>query len=171
MESQDPRAQDQLFASFYQELRRLAEAQLRRNAGLAISPTTLIHEAYIGMARGEAVFPDEDRFLGYAARVMRGLIIDFVREGRALKRGSAFHITQLPTDVGSDDGTELARLSDALDQLSLHDLRLAELVDLRYFCGFTLEEIAAQRGAALRTVTRDWQKARALLFTQLKDSF
>jgi RNA polymerase sigma factor (TIGR02999 family) len=171
MASQLPPAKDQLFASCYQELRRLAEAQLRRNAGLAISPTTLIHEAYLGMARGEALFPDEDRFLGYAARVMRGLIIDFVREGRALKRGSAFHITQLPTDVAPDEGTELARLSDALDQLSSHEPRLAELVDLRYFCGFTLEEIAAQRGSAVRTVTRDWQKARALLFTQLKDAF
>jgi len=165
---QHPAAKDRLFVSLYQELRQLAERQLRRNAGLPISPTTLLHEAYIGMARGEAVFPDHDRFLGYAARVMRGLIIDFVREGRALKRGSAFHITQLPTDVPPGEGVDLARLSDALDQLSSHDSRLAELVDLRYFCGFTLEEIAAQRGTAVRTVTRDWQKARALLFKHLK---
>jgi RNA polymerase sigma factor (TIGR02999 family) len=164
----DARAKDQLFASLYQELRRLAERQLRRNAGLPISPTTLLHEAYIGMARGEAVFPDQDRFLGYAARVMRGLIIDFIREGRALKRGSAFHITQLTTDLAPVDGTELVRLSEALDQLSLRDSGLAELVDLRYFCGFTLEEIAAQRGIAVRSVSRDWQKARALLFKQLK---
>jgi RNA polymerase sigma factor (TIGR02999 family) len=161
-------SKDQLFASLYEDLRRLAERQLKRNAGVPISPTTLLHEAYLGMARGEAEFPDRDRFLGYAARVMRGLIIDFVREGRALKRGSAFHLTQLPTDVPQIDGTELTRLSDALDQLSAQDLRLAELVDLRYFCGFTLEEIAAQRGTAIRTVTRDWQKARALLFKHLK---
>jgi RNA polymerase sigma factor (TIGR02999 family) len=161
-------SKDELFTSLYEDLRRLAERQLRRNAGVPISPTTLLHEAYIGMARGEAEFPDRDRFLGYAARVMRGLIIDFVREGRALKRGSAFHLTQLPTDVPQVDGAELTRLSDALDQLSTQDLHLAELVDLRYFCGFTLEEIAAQRGSAVRTVTRDWQKAKALLFKHLK---
>ena len=100
---------------------------------------------------------------------MRGLIIDLVRERRALKRGSEFHITRLPTDVellGGDEG-ELTRLSDALDELALHDPRLAEIVDLRYFCGFTLEEIAAQRGTSKRTVQRDWEKARIVLFQQL----
>lgn len=163
-------ANDQLFASLYDELRKLAERQLRRNAGIALSPTTLLHEAYLGMSGAGAVFPDRDRFLGYAARVMRGLIIDFVRERRAVKHGSAFHITQLPTDIAEVSASELSTLSDALDELSAHDARLAEVVDLRYFCGFTLEEIAAQRGASVRTVGRDWEKARAILFKQLKDS-
>jgi len=159
-----------LFASLYQELRQLAERQLRRNGGASISPTTLLHEAYLGMSGRDAVFPDSERFLGYAARVMRGLIIDFVRERRALKRGSAFHITQLPTDVAEADQGELTRLSDALDELSTHDTRLAEVVDLRYFCGFTLEEIAAQRGTSMKTVQRDWEKARAILFQKLNGS-
>jgi RNA polymerase sigma factor (TIGR02999 family) len=163
-------ANDQLFASLYDELRVLAERQLRRNAGVAVSPTTLLHEAYLGMAGADAAFPDRDRFLGYAARVMRGLIIDLVRERRAVKHGSAFHITQLPTDVAAVDASELSTLSDALDELSVHDSRLSEIVDLRYFCGFTLEEIAAQRGVSVRTVGRDWEKARAILFQQLKDS-
>jgi RNA polymerase sigma factor (TIGR02999 family) len=163
-------ANGQLFASLYDELRRLAERQLRRNAGALISPTTLLHEAYLGMAGRDAIFPDRDRFLGYAARAMRGLIIDFVRERRALKRGSAFHITQLPTDVAEVDQSELVRLSDVLDELATHDPRLAEVVDLRYFCGFTIEEIAAQRGTSLRTVQRDWEKARAILFKRLKPS-
>jgi RNA polymerase sigma factor (TIGR02999 family) len=163
-------ANGQLFASLYDELRRLAERQLRRNAGALISPTTLLHEAYLGMAGRDAIFPDRDRFLGYAARAMRGLIIDFVRERRALKRGSAFHITQLPTDVAEVDQSELVRLSDVLDELATHDPRLAEVVDLRYFCGFTIEEIATQRGTSLRTVQRDWEKARAILFKRLKPS-
>ena len=109
--------------------------------------------------------------MGYAARVMRGLIIDLVRERRALKRGGAFHITQLPTEVadGAQDTTELARLSDALDELAIRDPRLAEVVDLKYFCGFTFEDIAAQRGTSLRTVMRDWEKARLLLFKGLND--
>ena len=69
------------------------------------------------------------------------------------------------------DETDLSRLSEALDELAARDARLAELVDLRYFCGYTFDEIAAQRGTSIRTVKRDWEKARALLFHQLKDIF
>jgi len=158
------------FAALYGDLRQLAERQLRRSAGAPISPTTLLHEAYLGMSGRDAVFPDRARFMGYATRVMRGLIIDLVRERRALKRGSGFHITRLPSEVdlpGIDEG-ELSRLSEALDELALQDQRLAEIVDLKYFCGFTLEEIAEQRGTSKRTVQRDWEKARIILFQQLK---
>jgi RNA polymerase sigma factor (TIGR02999 family) len=162
-----------LFASLYDELRRLAERQLRRNAGAPISPTTLLHEAYLGMRGQAAVFPDRDRFIGYAARVMRGLIIDFVRDQRALKRGGNFQITQLPTQLpeSDTDQTDLPRLSEALDELAVRDAKLAELVDLRYFCGYTFDEIAAQRGTSVRTVKREWEKARAYLFHQLKGEF
>jgi RNA polymerase sigma factor (TIGR02999 family) len=162
-----------LFASLYGELRRLAERQLRRNAGAPVSPTTLLHEAYLGMRGRDAIFPDRERFIGYAARVMRGLIIDFVRDRRALKRGGDFHITQLPTQLPEpgQDETDLSRLSEALDELAVRDAKLAELVDLRYFCGYTFEEIAAQRGTSTRTVKRDWEKARAYLFHELKGAF
>lgn len=165
-------AHSQLFASLYSELRQLAERQLRRNAGAPVSPTTLLHEAYLGMRGRDAVFPDRERFIGYAARVMRGLIIDFVRDRRALKRGGDFQITQLPTQVPESvkDEPDLSQLSEALDELALRDAKLAELVDLRYFCGYTFEEIAAQRGVSVRTLKRDWEKARAYLFHQLKDA-
>jgi RNA polymerase sigma factor (TIGR02999 family) len=166
----DSIANQRLFASLYHELRKLAERQLRGNAGAQISPTTLLHEAYLGMSGGKAVFPDRARFLGYAARVMRGLIIDFVRERRAQKRGAGFHITELPSEIAQVDDAELTRLSDILDELANHDPRLAEVVDLRYFCGFTIEDIAAQRGTSPRTVERDWEKARAILFHQMQDS-
>jgi len=166
----DDTSNERLFASLYQELRKLAERQLRGNACAPISPTTLLHEAYLGISGGNAVFPDRGRFLGYAARVMRSLIIDFVRERRAQKRGAGYHITQLPSEIAQVDDTELTRLSDILDELANHDPRLAEVVDLRYFCGFTFEDIAAQRGTSLRTVQRDWEKARAILFQQLTDS-
>src|SRR6202453_2263711 len=161
------------FASLYGELRQLAERQLRRNAGAPISPTTLVHEAYLGICGRDAVFPDRERFIGYAARVMRGLIIDFVRDRRALKRGGAFHITELPTQVPEldKDETDLPRLSEALDELAVRDAKLAELVDLRYFCGYTFDEIAALRGTSARTVKRDWEKARAYLFHQMKCAF
>jgi RNA polymerase sigma factor (TIGR02999 family) len=164
----DDAAKEKLFSSLYRELRQLAERQLRRSAGVAISPTTLLHEAYLGMSGGNARFPDQQRFLGYAARVMRGLIIDFVRERRALKRGAEFHITELPSELAQVDEVELSRLSDALDELAAHDPRLAEVVDLRYFCGFTFDDIAAQRGTSKRTIQRDWEKARMILFQQVK---
>jgi RNA polymerase sigma factor (TIGR02999 family) len=162
-----------LFASLYGELRQLAERQLRRNAGAPVSPTTLLHEAFLGMRGRDVVFPDRERFIGYAARVMRGLIIDFVRDRRALKRGGDFHFTQLPTQVpeSDKDETDLSRLSEALDELAVRDAKLAELVDLRYFCGYTFDEIATQRGTSTRTVKREWEKARALLFHQLKGAF
>lgn len=162
----------QLFAALYGDLRRLAERQLRGNEGISVSPTTLLHEAYIGMESRVAHFPDRERFMGYAARVMRGLIIDLVRERRALKRGGAYQITQFPTEFeeASESATELTRLSDALDELAVREPRLAGVVDLKYFCGFTFEDIAAQRGTSLRTVMRDWEKARLILFRELKET-
>jgi RNA polymerase sigma factor (TIGR02999 family) len=170
-ESANATANERLFAALYVDLHNLAERQLRRNPGGSISPTTLLHEAYLGMSGKEAVFPDRSQFIGYAARVMRGLIIDMVRARRALKRGSEFHITQLPTEIGETCGDEgeLSRLSEALDELAVHDPRLAEVVDLRYFCGYTFEEIAAQRGDSARTVKRDWEKARLILFSGLNE--
>jgi RNA polymerase sigma factor (TIGR02999 family) len=165
----DEAANKALFAAFYADLRALAERQLRRNNGAPVSPTTLIHEAYLAMPQRASMFPDSERFIGYAARVMRGLIIDLVRERRALKRGGAFHITRLSTELLEFEAAEaqLSRLSEALDELATRDPRLAEVVDLRYFCGYTFEEIALQRGSSARTVKRDWEKARLALFEQL----
>jgi RNA polymerase sigma factor (TIGR02999 family) len=159
---------EELFVSLYRDLRRLAEQQLRHNPGASVSPTTLLHEAYIKISGRDPMFPDRERFMGYAARVMRGLIIDLVRERCALKRGGAYEITQLPSELGEpSDEAELRRLSEALDELAMREPQLAELVDLRYFCGFTFEELAVQRNTSMRTVQRDWEKARVLLFEAL----
>jgi RNA polymerase sigma factor (TIGR02999 family) len=161
-----------LFTSLYDDLRQLALRQLRRSNNTLISPTTLLHEAYIGMSGRDAAFLDEGKFLGYAARVMRGLIIDLIRERLALKRGGAYHITQLRTELGEpgESATDLARLSDLLDELAIREPRLAAVVDLKYFCGFTFEDIAAQRKTSVRTVQRDWEKARLILFGGLTES-
>lgn len=165
-------AKERLFARLYNELHQLAERQLRRNGGVPVSPTTLLHETYLSLAAVDAEFPDRGRFMGYAARVMRGLIIDFSRQRGALKRGAGFHITRINTQFAEaiPDEHELPRLSDALDELAVHDARLAEVVDLKYFCGFSLTEIAAMRGMSERTVKRDWDKARLFLFQQVNDS-
>jgi RNA polymerase sigma factor (TIGR02999 family) len=158
-----------LFTMLYKELRALAERQLRRSAGKFLSPTTVLHETFLDLQHRDVRFPDRARFMGYAARAMRGVIIDFVRERRALKRGGEFQLTQIDTQTPEPtDDRELIRLSEALDELEARDGRLAQVVDLRYFCGLSFAEIAALRGDSTRTVQRDWEKARLLLFRDLK---
>jgi len=89
---------ERLFSALYGELHRLAERELKRNSGAMISPTTLLHESFLRFSAGAGQFPDKARFIGYASRVMRGLLIDLLREGRALKRGARLHITQHGND-------------------------------------------------------------------------
>ena len=163
-------ANEQLFARLYADLRRLADRELSRQPGVSVSPTTLVHETYLNVIGRDGVsFADRARFLGYIARAMRGLLIDFVRRQKALKRGAGFHITQLTTRVGEKitGGEDLDRLSEALDELAAHDARLAEVVDLKYFCGFSFAEIAGLHGTSERTVQRNWEKARLLLYKQI----
>jgi RNA polymerase sigma factor (TIGR02999 family) len=165
----DPAAADKLFRMLYHELHRLAEAQLRRaNASVTLGTTTLLHEAYLNISgRPQLAFPDRLRFLAYASRAMRGLIIDYARRRRARKRGSGFEVTldgtEVPAGMNGIDGAELAQLGDALDELAAIEPRLAELVDLHFFCGFSFTEIAALRGVSDRTIQREWRKARVLL--------
>jgi len=170
----EPRPAGELsFAALYEQFRSIANRELCRYPGMSVSPTTLVHEAFLNMAgRDGAGFVERAHFLGYVSRAMRGLIIDFARRQQALKRGGGFHITQLTTRTGEEvaDGEKLVRLSDALDQLAAHEPRLAEVVDLKYFCGFSFCEIAGMRGTSERTVRRDWEKARLLLFKQLDES-
>lgn len=169
----DAAARDALFTSLYAELHRLAQAHVRRSAGpVTIGATTLLHEAYLTIARRDRlVFPDQNRFLGYASRAMRGLIIDYVRNRRAQKRGGGLtFITLHEESVAAGAGTDLVALGQALDSLAAIEPRLAELVDLKFFCGFSFAEIAALRDASERTVQRDWAKARLLLHRLLSDA-
>ena len=169
MPESSPSTPEQWFALLYAELRKLAAGKLRLMPPSGVSPTTLVHELYLNLNGRVIGFPDQNRFLGYAGRAMRGLIIDFARERQALKRGGGFQITHLTGQVGEDvaDDAQLVRLSEALDALALIDAPLAELVDLRYFCGLSYEEIAAMRGTSVRTAQRDWEKARLLLYREL----
>jgi len=168
----DPGAAEQLFASLYAELHRMAKRQLHRNAfGSTLGATTLLHEAYLDIAARDPGFPDRARFFAYTARAMRGLIIDHVRERRALKRGGEFHLTALSTEIGESASKldDMAPLDDALKELARIDAPLAELVDLKFFCGFSFNDIAAMRGVSERTVQRDWNKARLYLRHTLRD--
>lgn len=166
---------DELFALLYQELYRLAEIQLRRGGNdLTLGTTTLLHEAYLSLAgRGGTQFPDRPRFLAYASRAMRGLVIDYTRRRQARKRGGEFQIIGSAAGAaaeGSAPEADLERLGDALDALAKVDPALVELVDLHFFSGFGLGEIAAMRQVSERTVQRDWRKARLLLFHVMTDA-
>jgi RNA polymerase sigma factor (TIGR02999 family) len=130
-----------------------------------------LHEAYLDIvARDGPSFPDRARFMGYAARVMRGLVIDHARSRNAIKRGGEFEITSLKTDSVENpvDAKELSLISDALDQLAKVEPELAALVDLKFFCGFTFAEIAALRNLSERTVQRSWEKARIYLHRSIR---
>jgi RNA polymerase sigma factor (TIGR02999 family) len=163
----------QLFASLYDELRKMAQRELRRvGPALTLGATTLLHELYLSVhERPDGLFPDRSRFFAYASRAMRGLIIDYARSRQALKRGAAFEFTSLPTDVPEQvvDCAELQRLSDAVERLAVVEPRLAQVVDLKYFAGFSFGDIAAMWGMSERTVQRDWEKARLFLHRCLAD--
>jgi RNA polymerase sigma factor (TIGR02999 family) len=169
----DAAAKDALFTALYAELHRLAQAHLHRSDGnLTLGTTTLLHEAYLDISRREGIaFPDRNRFLGYASRAMRGLIIDYVRHRKAHKRGGELTFTSLSDEqvAPPENSIDVERLGDALGELATLDDALAELVDLKFFCGFSFAEIAALRGVSERTVQRDWAKARLLLHHQLTE--
>ena len=152
-----------LFAALYAELHRLAQRELARRGGyVTIGATTLLHEAYLDISGREGiVFPDRARSMSYAARVMRGLIIDHARRRHAMKRGGMFEIASTATVIDrAADQHHLKRISDALDELATVDPTLAEVVDFKFFCGFSFADIGAMRGVSERTVHRDWEKAR-----------
>ena len=163
-------ASEALFATLYRDLRGLARRELARvGPGAALGATSLLHEAYLNLAERESMaFPDRARFFGYAARVMRGLVIDGLRRRHAQKRGGGLEITSLDgKEVGADalagQAEEMERLGRALDELAALEPELAQVVDLKFFCGFTFAEIASHRGVTERTVQRHWDKARIYL--------
>jgi RNA polymerase sigma factor (TIGR02999 family) len=169
----DSSAAGPLFDALYSELHRLARRELgRQGVAVSLSATTLLHEAYLDMAaRNGPSFPDRARFMTYAARVMRGLIIDHARNRRAQKRGGQFEITSMDGEAVENviDDRELTRVSDALEELAKVDPTLTEVVDLKFFCGLSFAEIAAMRGLSERTVQRRWDKARIYLHRSIRD--
>jgi RNA polymerase sigma factor (TIGR02999 family) len=171
-ETGDPAAKDALFATLYRELHRLAQSHLHRSAGpLTLGATTLLHETYLNIAsRDELAFPDRARFLAYASRAMRGLVIHYLRTRNARKRGGELTFTSLDEAHAqpAEEHADLLALSAALDGLAALDPPLAELVDLKFFSGFSFADIAGLRGVSERTVQRDWAKARLILHAYLQ---
>jgi len=167
------RVGDHYFSLLYDELHRVATRELRRNAGVTLSPTTLLHETFLNVSlRESAELADRPRFMAYASRAMRGLIIDYLRRGNAQKRGHGFEIVPLTGEPQREarGDVELERLREALEALAIMEPRLAQCVDLKFFCGFSFCEIAELWSVSERTVLRDWEKARLLLNRLMGDS-
>ena len=169
----DTAARDSLFALLYEDLSKLARARLRRTEPITLLNTTaLVHESYLRFLNARRLeFSDRGRFFGYAASVMRSVVVDEVRKRRAERRGGSAEHVELDTDVADSaqqDDDQIIRVHDALDELSALDPRLAHVVEMRYFAGLTEQEIAEALGITERTVRRDWDKARTLLFSALR---
>ena len=170
----DAGARDRLFAAAYGELRKLARSRLRyggRNTFL--DTTALVHESYLKFLNGGQLRADDRRaFFAYSARIMRSVIIDTVRERRAERRGGDLVEVTLNTQAaaGLPSGEEeVLKVHEALDALEQSEPRLAKVVEMRYFGGYTEAEIAEALELTERTVRRDWDKARMLLLAMLKE--
>jgi RNA polymerase sigma factor (TIGR02999 family) len=163
---------DALWSGLYPDLKQLARSRLRRSGPNTLLDTTgLVNDAYLRVA-GAAALRDASpgQFLAYAARTMRSVVIDLARERQALRRGGDLARITLNTAVvdalTADD--EPLRIDEALVQLALVEPRLSNVVEMRYFGGFTEAEIGAALGVTERTVRRDWDKARLLLRAMLE---
>jgi len=169
----DAEALRSVFGATYGELRGLARSRLRKGSrNTMLDTTSLVHEAYLRFANsGRLNIDDRQHFLRYASHVMRSVIVDFVREKVAQRRGgAAVHVT-LNSELGNGIATgesEILKVHQALEELAQHDARLVQVVEMRYFAGMTELEIAAVLGVNERTVRRDWQKAKLLLADALK---
>ena len=169
----DTDARGALFATAYPELRRLAHARLQGGGRNTVLDTTaLVHESYLRFLRAGQLRATEQRsFFAYAAQVMRSVIIDTVRERQAERRGGDLQRMTLDSAVadalpaGED---ELLHVHEALQQLAAVEPRLAQVVEMRYFGGYSEQEIAETLGVTDRTVRRDWDKARLLLLALLQ---
>jgi len=165
---------DELYALLYPELHRLAHARVRKSGDLTLLDTTsLVHEAYLRFEQLDMVsFRDRSQFMAYAARVMRSIVVDAIRRRSSDRRGGGAEHVELDdglADTVHDPRTsEVLRVHDSLEELAAVDARLVQVVEMRYFAGMTVAEIAGVLDVAERTVARDWEKARLFLQASLR---
>ena len=169
----DPAALDRLTPIVYQELRRLARGQMRREAHPGVLQTTaLVHEAYLKLAGQEIDFESRDHFFAIAATVMRRVLVDDARRRRSQKRGGDAERVPLTDALDStpqaEPDDELLALDEALEKLATADPRQAKIIELRFFGGMTIEEAARYLGLSHSTVERDFRAAKAWLSQALR---
>lgn len=166
----DRDALDAALPLVYAELRRLATLQFRGDVAIhTLSPTGLVHEAWMRIA-DRARWHDQSHFFALAAKAMRQVLVDHARRHHALRRGGGVMRLGLD-DIGSlaveDRAALVIALDEALDRLATFDARQARVIECRFFGGLTEEETAEVIGASVRTIKRDWAKARAWLWAEL----
>lgn len=168
----EPDAVDKLLPLIYDELRDMARRRLGwRSPGQTLDTVALVHEAYLRLFdRRQLEWQDRKHFYSVVAMAMRQIIVDHARRRLAQKRGAGSPAIALDAaDPAADDRVEeILAVHEALGQLKALDERLARLVELRFFAGFSVEEIAEVLDVSPRTVKRDWRKARALLYEALR---
>lgn len=168
----DAAAVEQLFDLLYNDLRQLAHARLRRSGQFTLLDTTaLVHESYLRLFKAGAIEAnDRGHFMGYAAQVMRSIVVDFVRRRSADRRGGdAIHVDLDTAAAHVEDPREreVLQIHEALQELEKIDPRLVKVVEMRYFAGMTEQEVADALERSVRSVARDWEKARLFLATNL----
>jgi len=168
----EPDAGSALFNALYSQLRMLAKARLASGPAMTLNPTALVHEAFLRIERsGPASLNDGGHFIGIVGRVMRRVVIDHARRRQALKRGADPLMTTMPPDQADPRGglsaDELVALDAALQALELRDEKMSRVVELKYFAGLSVAEIAETLAMSERSVNRLWQGARAWLLARL----
>lgn len=167
----DPEAMDRLMPLVYDELRRLAAGQLRREREEhTLTPTSLVHEAFLRLTGGATVdWQGRSHFFGVAAQAMRRILVDHARRRTTQKRNRQHQVTLDPSfePAGSAPSEEILAVDEALARLAELDPRQAQVVELRYFVGLSIEETAEVLGTSPATVKRDWTVARAWLQREL----
>ena len=162
---------DRLFGSVYEELRRIAHHTLRHEqTGHTLSTTGLVHEAYFKLVDQSRVeWRDRGHFYGVAARAMRQILVEYARKRGAVKRGGRIRVVALEEGlVPADERAEaLLAVDEALTRLAAHDPAMARVVECRFFAGLTEEETAEATSESVRTVQRQWRRAKAWLYQEL----
>lgn len=170
----DEQAMEQLLPAVYSELHRIAKRQMRHErADHTLNATALVHEAYLKLAdQNQISWQNRAHFYAISSRVMRQVLISYARKHNAEKRGGGTPDTLLEgKEIALNErADELIALDEALTRLSTFDERLAQVVEYRFFGGLTIEETATVLDVSTMTVKRDWNKAKAWLFRELRAS-
>jgi RNA polymerase sigma factor (TIGR02999 family) len=168
----DRSALDQLLPHVYRELRKLAGFQMRmEKSSHTLQPTALVHEAFMKLGNQNTPWQNRSHFYGIAAQVMRRILIDHARKKHAQKRGAGegdLAFDEALHSFAKDKDVDILAVDDALTKLEAKDSYLAKLVELKFFAGFTNEQIAEALSVSEATVKRDWVKAKAWLYRAVK---
>jgi RNA polymerase sigma-70 factor, ECF subfamily len=169
----DESAVDRLFPLVYNEMRRIARAQRRGSAPATLNTTALIHEAYLKLVRADDLaVNDRAHFMSVAARAMRQILINYVTHQRRVKRGGGLQAATLLDDRSAAEDTPidlLLSINAALEKLSAKNPRMGQVVECRFFAGMSVEETSIAVGAPVRTIEREWARARVYLTALLED--